>query len=188
MPARNVINQTLMKQLIQETEIVGMSEKEALKYIEAKLGKPISGQTLYRYKQAIRSDPDRNGWLSYYARAGFIDHYRDLLAQMQLVQRDLMRSWIEENAKPDKTMKDKLLIQQLAKNLRENITVLSQLGLGAPIIASMKAIVDKTDTTNTNTSTSTITQLPIQLKEGIDYEYTDRYQTSTEQSKKRHTV
>jgi hypothetical protein len=166
MPAKNIDNETLLKQLIQETEIVGMSEKEALEYIQAKLGRTISDNTLYRYKQQIRSDPERNAWLSYYARAGFVDHYRDLLAEMQLVQRDLMKSWMEENARSNKTVKDKYLIQQLARNIRENVTVLSQLGLGAPIIASMKTIIDQASTGQTQAQQPTI-----ELKEGTDYQY-----------------
>ena len=97
-----------------------MNEEEALKYIEIKLGRRISAQTLYHYKREIRSDPERNSWLSFFARAGFVDHYRDRLAEMELVQSDLMRMWVIENAKADKTTKDKFLIQQIAKNIREN--------------------------------------------------------------------
>ena len=75
---------------------------------------------------------------------------------MELIQSDLMRMWITENARADKTRNDKLLLQQIAKNIRENCTVLSELGLGMPILASMKATIDKASITGTTTPITAI--------------------------------
>ena len=66
------INKAIMKQLVQEIEIVRMSEAEALKYIEIKLGRRISAQTLYEYKRQIKSEPERNAWLSFMLGLGLL--------------------------------------------------------------------------------------------------------------------
>jgi mevalonate kinase len=140
--ARLTKNMGFIKQLIQETELVGMSEKEALEYIEVKLGKSISSQSYYRLKKQVRSDPIRHAWLTYYAKTGFVDHYRDRLSEMQMIQKDLLKMWVTEISKADNEQ-DKYLMLQIARSIRENNVVLSQLGVSLPIISSMKNIMDK---------------------------------------------
>jgi hypothetical protein len=119
-----------------------MSEAEALKYIEVKTGRLISRFSFQKLKKQLHEDPDRNAWLSYYAKSGFVDFYRNRLREMELIQTDLMRMWVIENNKHDKTMRDKQLILQLDREIRGNEVVLCQLGVSMPFIANMKAAID----------------------------------------------
>jgi hypothetical protein len=173
-------NKDAIKQLIQEVELVGMSENEALKYIQVKLGgTTISARYYYQLKQELHADPDRQAWLSYYAKAGFVDHYRTRLKEMQMIQSDLMRMWVIENNKQDKTTRDKYLITKLSSEIRENNVVLCQLGVSMPFIASMKAMMDNSNNNQDN-------EKILELMDGtIGYdEYRHLNQTSSDQSTK----
>ena len=155
-----------------------MSEKEALEYIEVKLDKSISSQSYYRLKKQVRSDPARQAWLSFYAKAGIVDHYRDRLYEMQMIQKDMLKMWVTENSKADNEQ-DKYLMQQIARSILENNVILSQLGVSLPIISSMLSLIeDKSLSASAYTTNENFTNLDLIIKEYKLIEYFGKIEDS----------
>lgn len=131
----------MLIQCIIDCDLFGLSDKEGMKYVEEKTGRPISLTSYQRYKKRALNDNAANAWIDYFARIGFIDHYRKRMNEMEILQRNIyIQLNLELSKKPEE--QDKKYIIALSSEIRQNNIHLCHLGLGLPIISKMKEKID----------------------------------------------
>jgi hypothetical protein len=136
-------NQILMP-LVADCVNYGFSEKEALSYIKARLGREISTHAYYIRKKLVDSGHYAKEWLSYYSRVGFLVKHKQVLEVVEMVQQDTIRDYLIEQSKPHEKRNPEL-IMKYRYEIRENAKLLQELSLGTPIIAQIKARIDNVE-------------------------------------------
>ncbi len=85
------------------------------------------------------SDKYTQLWLDHFSRIGFVLHHKQQIENAKRIQEHSMKNFTEEltreNPDPD-------LILKLKHDIRENIRLLTDLGLGTPIISAIKTRID----------------------------------------------
>ena len=130
--------QKLLDKLVTDCITYRLTEKEAHKYIEEEYGKPISSKTYFTIKSKLESQSEEISqlWLNEFTRIGFVQHHKKLMDNLERIYEDnLNRFFIESRKEP----RNEELILKLNANIRDNTTLLSNLSMGSPIIASVKA-------------------------------------------------
>ena len=143
----------LIKQCMIDADIMGLGKFETIAYIKGRLGldnKEDDDKTSFsefsynKYRKDTLSDETNVQWISYYARQGFVEFYRKMIQEMELIQKTTFKQWLVETNRPD-SQKDKRLILSLVAELRANNQHLTSLGMVTPIIATIKNIIDNKD-------------------------------------------
>jgi hypothetical protein len=131
----------MLIQCIVDCDLFGLSDKEAMEYVEKKTGRAISLTSYQRYKKLALNDNAASAWIDNFARIGFVDHYRKRMNEMETLQKNIYRQLnLELSKKPEE--QNKKYIISLSSELRQNNIHLCQLGLGMPIIAKMKERIE----------------------------------------------
>ena len=131
----------MLIQCIFDCDLFGLSDKEGMKYVEDKTGRPISLTSYQRYKKIALNDQSANAWINNFARIGFVDHYRKRMNEMETLQKNIYRQLNLELSKKQEEQNKKYIIS-LSAEIRQNNIHLCQLGLGMPIIAKMKEKIE----------------------------------------------
>jgi len=148
----NKVQKHLIKNCMIDAQIMGLSKYETIEYVKSRLNLDFSEGSYKKFRsELLNGDNDESNvqWISYYARKGFVEFYRNRIAEMEMIQKETMKQWIIEMNKPD-SQKDKNLIVKLIAELRANNQQLTQLGMVTPIIATIKNIIDDKDHPQTN--------------------------------------
>ena len=130
--------QKLLDKLVTDCITYRLTEKEAHRYIEEEYGKSISSKTYFTIKSRLESQSEVTSqlWLNEFTRIGFVQHHRKLIDNLERIYEDnLNRFFIESRKEP----RNDELILKINANIRENTRLLCELGLGSPIIAAVKA-------------------------------------------------
>lgn len=131
----------MLIQCIIDCDLFGLSDKEGMKYVEEKTGRSISLTSYQRYKRIALNENASNAWIDYFARIGFVDHYRKRMNEMETLQRNIYRQLnLELGKKPEE--QDKKYIISLSAEIRQNNIHLCHLGIGMPVISKMKEKID----------------------------------------------
>jgi hypothetical protein len=131
----------MLIQCIIDCDIFGFSDKEGMKYIEDKTGRSISLASYHRYKKRALNENAATAWINYFARIGFVDHYRKRMNEMETLQKNIYKQLsLELSKKPEE--QNKKYIIALSSEIRQNNIHLCQLGLGMPIIAKIKEKIE----------------------------------------------
>jgi hypothetical protein len=131
----------MLIQCIIDCDLFGLSDKEGMKYVEEKTGRPISLTSYQRYKKLALNENISNAWIDYFARIGFVDHYRKRITEMEYLQKTNLRQLnLELDKKPEE--QDKKYVIALMDSIRQTNVQLCQMGMGMPVIAKMKEILN----------------------------------------------
>ena len=131
----------MLIQCIIDCDLFGLSDREGMDYVEKKTGRSISLTSYQRYKKLALNDNTSIAWLDYFARIGFVEHYRKRMNEMETLQKNIYRQLnLELSKKPEE--QNKKYIISLSAEIRQNNIHLCQLGLGLPIIAKMKEKIE----------------------------------------------
>lgn len=130
----------LLDSLVLDCIAYNLSESLALKYIETKFGELISPPAYYARKKRIEEEGEviGNEWLNNQTKIGFILNHKRHMEDLERI-RDwaIERFFYESNQKLEKL--DKEFILKLNADIRETTRYLSELNIGNPVIAKMKA-------------------------------------------------
>jgi hypothetical protein len=131
-----------------------LTEREALAYIKNHTGQELNRRNYYRIKSFVQSDPSSTQlWLSQFTnKLGFVTEHRKHIDEVNKARSEMWRMILEEQAKPDE-QQDKHLIAKLYSQIQENIKLASALNLGTPVVAQIKAMVDKSNNNNNESTT-----------------------------------
>jgi len=109
----------MLIQCIIDRDLFGLSDKEGMKYVEQKTGRSISLTSYQRYKKRALNDNAANAWIDYFARIGFVDHYRKRMNEMETLQKNIYRQLnLELGKKPEE--QNKKYIISLSSEIRQN--------------------------------------------------------------------
>ena len=125
-----------LNSLVQDCITYNLSEVESLEYIKTRYGKPISRTSFCRRKSHVLSDNSANRWLSHYTRIGFVKGHIENVETIRKIRDDSMRQLQIEQ---DKKVRDERKILALKDSIMESTKLLSELNLGTPIVAGIKA-------------------------------------------------
>src|ERR671931_862850 len=128
-----------------------LTEREALAYIKNRTGDELSTRHYYRIKSFVQSDPSTQLWLSQFTKLGFVTEHRKHIDEVNKARSEMWRMILEEQSKTDEEQ-DKQLIAKLYSQIQENVKLASALNLGTPVVAQIKAMVDKASSNNNNES------------------------------------
>jgi hypothetical protein len=128
-----------------------LTEREALAYIKNRTGDELNRRNYYRIKSFVQSDPSTQLWLSQFTKLGFVTEHRKHIDEVNKARSEMWRMILEEQSKPDEEQ-DKQLIAKLYSQIQENVKLASALNLGTPVVAQIKAMVDKASSNNNNES------------------------------------
>jgi hypothetical protein len=130
--------------LVADTINFGLSEKEALSYIKARLGRQISADAYYRRKKQIDSGNYASEWLNYFTKVGFVVKHKEIIDVIEMVQQDTLKDYLNEQSKPFE-IRNKNEVSKLRYEIRENAKLLQELSLGTPVIAQIKAKINNVE-------------------------------------------
>src|ERR671931_2135945 len=128
-----------------------LTEREALAYIKNRTGDELSTRHYYRIKSFVQSEPSTQLWLSQFTKLGFVTEHRKHIDEVNKARSEMWRMILEEHSKTDEEQ-DKQLIAKLYSQIQENVKLASALNLGTPVVAQIKAMVDKASSNNNNES------------------------------------
>ena len=90
----------MMISLINDYSLFGAHDHEGIQMLSKKIGKNMSETLFYRLKKEVKAKRgDSEQWLDYYARYQFIEFYRKRMEELELVQRKLLKTFIDETDK-----------------------------------------------------------------------------------------
>lgn len=131
----------LINELMADIVTYRLTEPEGMKYIAARF-RPISISS-YKHRHArVNSDKNVNLWLNHFTRIGFVIHHKKMIEDAMRIQDHSLRDFITEISRE---IPDHDLIYKIKNDMRENIRLLTDLGLGTPIISALKAKLDKVE-------------------------------------------
>lgn len=86
------------------------------------------------------SEESTQVWLNYFTRIGFVKHHKEQIEYIERLQNNSMRQFFAESIKQNRN-EDKIL--KIKQDIRDNVKLLSELGLGTPIISAIKAKLEE---------------------------------------------
>jgi hypothetical protein len=126
-----------LNSLVQDSIIYNLSIAESLEYIKTRF-KEISEPCYKKRKAHALSEGSTNVWLNHFTRIGFVKTHKEQIEYIQRLQDDSLRQFFIESIKnQDQRNEDKIL--KLKQDIRDNTKLLSELGLGTPIISAIKS-------------------------------------------------
>src|SRR5919198_3157394 len=136
---------------VRECITYSLTEREALAYIKNRTGgeKEISTRHYYRIKSFVQSEPSTQLWLSQFTKLGFVTEHRKHIDEVNKARAEMWRMILKEQIRPAE-QQDKFLIAKLYSQIHENIKLASALNLGTPVVAQIKAMVDKASNNDNN--------------------------------------
>ena len=138
MPITETENKFL-NSLVVDSIIYRLSTEESLSYIQTRF-KKISEASYKKRKAAVLSDESTQVWLNHFTRIGFVQHHKEQVEHIQRVEEDSMLQFFVETIKRNRN-EDRIL--KLKQDIRDNVKLLSELGLGTPIISAIKAKLER---------------------------------------------
>jgi len=130
-------NQILMP-LVADCVNYGLTEAEALAYIKVRLGRPIGADAYYKRKRQIDSGKYANEWVSWYTKVGFLIRHKQSLEKMDKLEQQTWKDYLIEWNKPEHLRNPELIIKY-RNEMRKNVKLETELSLGTPIVAQIKA-------------------------------------------------
>ena len=125
----------LLNELVKDCITYRLEEKEALQYIAIRF-KQVSLSSYKHRKAKVLSEDANQIWLNHFTRIGFVQHQKEQIETIQKIQDDSLRQvFIESN----RSNRNENMILRLKNDIRENAKLLSELGLGTPIISAIKS-------------------------------------------------
>ena len=101
-------------------------------------------------KAHILLDESTQIWLNYFTRIGFVRHHKEQIEHIQRLEEDSMRQFYVETIKRNRNEER---ISKLKQDIRDNVKLLSELGLGTPIISAIKAELERQEQQEENVKT-----------------------------------
>jgi hypothetical protein len=132
----------LLNVLVSDCVNYGLSENEALIYIKTRLGREISADAYYRRKKLVDSGAHANEWINYFSKVGFVVKHKQVIEVIEGLQQDTLKDYLIEKSKPLE-IRNKNEVSKLRYEIRESAKLLQELYLGTPIIAQIKAKLDR---------------------------------------------
>ena len=126
----------LLNALVQDCILWKLTLTDSLEYIKTRLGHAISAASYNRRKSHILSEGSLNVWLNQYTRIGYLSSHKQDIETITKIRDDSMRQLQIETQRP---VRDEYKILKLKYNIIETTKLLSELNLGTPIIAAIKA-------------------------------------------------
>lgn len=131
----------LLDKLVSDCITFGLSVDESMEYIRRQFGE-IRKRAFFRRKRKLNSDESTMEWLSYFTRIGFVELHRKITENIRMILDDSLHRLYEEKQKPDGARDDHLILK-LKKDIKQSTLLLSELSLGAPVVAGIRAKLDK---------------------------------------------
>ena len=130
----------LLNELVKDCIMYRLTESEALEYIKFR-HHAISLASYKSRKGKVQSDQSSQIWLNHFTRIGFVNNQKQQIEVIEKIQSDSLKQLYLECAKQDR--RDEGIIFRLKEDIRENTKLLSEFGLGMPIIAAIKAKLEE---------------------------------------------
>lgn len=138
----------VLNPLVADCVYLELSERDALKYIEVRLGRKISKDAYYKRKKLVDTGEYARDWMNQFTKIGFIVSHQEQLSILQTLQKNTFRDYLDEYEKaPEKRNEAK--VQQLAYQIRENVKLIEEVSLGTPVLAQLKAKLEHAESIST---------------------------------------
>ena len=131
-----------LNELVLDCITYRLHEGEALEYIKIRF-REISESSYKQRKTAVLGDESTQVWLNHFTRIGFVQHHKEQIEVIQKIQDDSLRQLFIETCRNNR---NENMILRLKNDIRENAKLLSELGLGTPIISAIKAKMQDAET------------------------------------------
>lgn len=126
--------------LINDYRLFNCSDRDMLRLINQKTGKPISVTSFRAYKnQALKKEKISSEWLDIFCKGQIVDHYWKRIKELEYIQRILLEEITDEYSKT--THKNKYVIVQLARSIGETATKLQEMGMSPPVLAKLYSMI-----------------------------------------------
>jgi hypothetical protein len=124
-----------LNSLVTDCSTFHLSTQEALEYIETKY-KRISPASYFRRRAFLESDHSVMVWLNNFCKIGFVQLHKELVENVHVILEDSNKRLVAEE---NKVPRNEGRILRLKADIRESVNLLSELGLGTPIVAQIRA-------------------------------------------------
>ena len=130
-----------LNSLVVDSIVYNLTIAQSLLYIETRFH-AISERSYQQRKANVLSDHSTQLWLNHFTRVGFVQHHKQQMEVIQRLQDDSMRHLLVECSR---NPRNEERIIKMKADIRENSKLLSELGLGTPIISAIKAKLEQKD-------------------------------------------
>jgi hypothetical protein len=134
-----------LNSLVLDSIIYRLTISESLEYVKSRF-KKVSERAYKHRKATVLSDESTQVWLNHFTRIGFVQHHKEQMEHIQRLEEDSMRQFFVETIKGNRN-EDRIL--KLKQDIRDNVKLLSELGLGTPIISAIKAKLERQEDAKT---------------------------------------
>jgi len=133
----------LLDKLIGDCVAYNLTLAESMEYIkrEYPYGQ-IKERVFFRRKRKLNSEETAMSWLSEFGRVGFVQLHKKITNDIRVQIDDSLHRLYEEKQKPAKERDDHLILK-IKKHINESSDLLANLAAGSPVIAGLKAKIDK---------------------------------------------
>ena len=131
----------MLDKLISDCITFGLNVDESLEYLKRQFGE-IKLRQFYRRKKRLLSEGNTMQWCSDFARIGFVEQHKKACSELEMILDDSTHRLFEEKQKPPKERDDHLILL-LKKDIRASVYDLMETSMGTPILAELKAKLDK---------------------------------------------
>jgi hypothetical protein len=132
----------LLESLVIDADMLGLSDREAISYIEQKIGLPISQSTYSRCKRKAFSDNEIKLYYKNYAKIGILQFHKERLEEALMIHRQTLQMWYKEINKEEQKQ-DKKLILDFVTVLRTTSQYLGNLAISLPPMAEISNMLDE---------------------------------------------
>jgi len=134
-----------LNSLVVDSIVYNLTIAQSLLYIETRFH-AISERSYQQRKANVLSDHSTQLWLNHFTRVGFVQHHKQQMEVIQRLQDDSMRHLLVECSR---NPRNEERILKMKADIRENSKLLSELGLGTPIISAIKAKLEQKENAST---------------------------------------
>lgn len=143
----------MLKQAFLEAEFAGMGKYDRNLHVRARTRLDISDMMMEKLYKVVSEEmtKDRINYIDWYAKGGFLDYYQQRKEIDEMVQRVAIEKLMYELRKPESQQKYYIITAYL-KEIRDSNNQLNAIGLSTPLIAQVRAYIDKLEEENRKNS------------------------------------
>lgn len=130
----------VLRQLILDCDLYGLTEVDSLEYIAKRLGKTISRSYYYKIKNLINSDPFIDKWFNHFCKIGYLAAHKKGIEEMELLQNKTKQLLFEELSSDEKQVDNILKILERIESQNKR---LEELYTAGPVLSNVRKIIQQ---------------------------------------------
>ena len=128
----------VLKQLISDCDLYGLSEADSLEYVKVRYGRPISRSYYYKVKNLLNSDTFVDKWFNHFCKIGYLAAHKKAIEEMELLQSKTKEILFKVMSK-DQSNIDHII--KISERIESQNRRLEELYTAGPVLSNVRKII-----------------------------------------------